>query len=77
MIFQSFDLRLSDPLYKMRTVQAITIKPGGMFIKATLRDNMTPADLDGRLKGHAEGTLAVTKTEKPPPAMTSSYGPSL
>lgn len=53
LIFQNFDLRLADPAYKMQIAQAVTIKPTGLYVKASLRHGMTPTDLDRRLKGEA------------------------
>lgn len=63
LMFQNFDLRLADPLYNMKIAQAITIKPNGLFVKANLRHDMTPADLDRRLKG--EAPVKSTSREKP------------
>ena len=47
-ILQNFDLRLTDPMYKMRIRHAITVKPLGLYIKASLRHGMTPLDLEQR-----------------------------
>ena len=76
LIFQNFDLRLADPLYKMRIVQAITIKPGGMFVKASLRNGTSVQDLERRLKGEvSEIGVKKSGSEKPAGAATGDGKP--
>ena len=59
-ILQNFDLRLTDPMYKMQIRHRITIKPLGLYIKASLRHGMTPLDLERRLY---TGAAAVEKKQ--------------
>ena len=49
LILQNFDLRLSDPMYEMHIKQNLTIKPTGLYVKASLRDGMSSTDLAERL----------------------------
>lgn len=72
LILQNFDLRLADPMYKTRIRHTITVKPLDLYIKASLRNGMTPLDLESKLhtgdsdiakkesrafsNGHAEST---------------------
>lgn len=77
MIIQNFDLRLADPLYKMRIVQAVTIKPGGLFMKAGLRHGMTPLDLDRRLKGEAAPVSSKTVITKQDGTVSTGDGAPL
>lgn len=51
LILQNFDLRLNDPNYEMRIVQALTIKPKDFFMHASLREGITPTILMQRLGG--------------------------
>ena len=55
LILQNFDLRLTDPMYKMRVKHNITIKPLGLSVKAALRKGMTPVDLEQRLHTGGSG----------------------
>lgn len=51
LILQNFDLRLSDPMYKMRIKHTITVKPLGLSCYASLRHGMTVQDVEARLHG--------------------------
>lgn len=62
LILQNFDLRLADPMYKMRIKHAFTIKPLGLYVKASLRHGMTPLELEGRLH-HGEQNSTKPKNK--------------
>lgn len=49
LILQNFDLRLTDPMYKMRVRHNITLKPIGLSVKASLRHGLTAVELEQRL----------------------------
>ena len=46
MILQNFDLRLDDPAYRLKYKQTLTIKPLGLYIRASLRQGIEPTALD-------------------------------
>ncbi|EME89186.1 uncharacterized protein MYCFIDRAFT_27347 [Pseudocercospora fijiensis CIRAD86] len=49
MILQNFNIRLDDPGYQMRIKQTLTIKPEGLYMRATLRDGISAATLQTAL----------------------------
>ncbi|RMD39764.1 hypothetical protein DV735_g5360, partial [Chaetothyriales sp. CBS 134920] len=49
LILQNFNLRLADPAYELRVRQTLTIKPQGLFMKATLRDGIDPVKIERKL----------------------------
>ncbi|KAI0384686.1 cytochrome P450 [Hypomontagnella monticulosa] len=51
MLLQNFNFVLDDPSYNLSLKQTLTIKPKGFRMKATLRDGMTPSQLEHRLAG--------------------------
>lgn len=51
LILQNFDLRLDDPNYEMQIVQTLTIKPKEFYMRASLREGITPTMLIQRLGG--------------------------
>ncbi|RYO83950.1 hypothetical protein DL766_000991 [Monosporascus sp. MC13-8B] len=59
MIFQNFDLVLDDPDYKLEHKQTLTIKPKGLYARATLRDDLDPAKLKRRLEGTEPGATTI------------------
>jgi cytochrome P450/NADPH-cytochrome P450 reductase len=63
LILQNFDIRLADPNYELRIVTTLTIKPGGLFIKARLRNDINPISLLKNLHGGSGVTTnhSVTK----------------
>ncbi|KAF4472142.1 hypothetical protein FALBO_950 [Fusarium albosuccineum] len=57
MLLQNFNFVL-DPSYQLGYKQTLTIKPKDMYMRAILRDNLTPTTLERRLAG-----LSVSETE--------------
>lgn len=51
LVLQNFDVRLDDPTYEMRVVQALTLKPKDFYMRASLREGITPTILMQRLSG--------------------------
>ncbi|KAF3070556.1 hypothetical protein GL218_00250 [Daldinia childiae] len=51
MLLQNFNFVLDDPSYTLAIKQTLTIKPKGFRMRATLRDGMTPGQLEHRLAG--------------------------
>lgn len=51
LVLQTFDVRLEDPSYEMRIQQSLTVKPKDFFIRASLREGITPTVLVQTLSG--------------------------
>lgn len=51
LILQNFDMRLDDPNYEMKVVQTLTLKPKDFYMRASLREGITPTVLLQRLSG--------------------------
>ncbi|KAI1084616.1 cytochrome P450 [Whalleya microplaca] len=84
MLLQNFNFVAHDPTYRLALKQTLTIKPKGFQMRATLRDGLTPTQLEHRLAGKAmpqeavngkaigdSGSSAVGGNEKP---ITVLYG---
>ncbi|KAI1374785.1 cytochrome P450 [Hypoxylon crocopeplum] len=56
MLLQNFNFVLDDPSYILSLKQTLTIKPKGFHMRGTLRDGMTPTQLEHRLAGTAMPT---------------------
>lgn len=59
MLFQNFDFRLHDPSYELKIKQTMTIKPKDFFIHASLRNGLTPTQLQRRLNGSSAASDSV------------------
>ncbi|KAM5348455.1 hypothetical protein ACJ41O_008279 [Fusarium nematophilum] len=53
MLFQNFNFTMEDPNYQLEIKQTLTIKPDHFNMRATLRHNMTPTELEHSLSGKA------------------------
>lgn len=69
LILQNFDLRLDDPNYEMQVVQTLTLKPKDFYMRASLREGITPTILLQRLSGdratggkHKDGVPKAVET---------------
>ena len=51
LILQNFDMRLDDPNYEIKVVQTLTLKPKDFYMRASLREGITPTILLQRLSG--------------------------
>ncbi|KAI1389181.1 cytochrome P450 [Hypoxylon trugodes] len=59
MLLQNFNFIFDDPSYSLALKQTLTIKPKGFRMRATLRDGMTPSQLEHRLAGKEPPTEAL------------------
>lgn len=83
MLLQNFNFRFDDPSYQLQIKQTLTIKPKDFFMRATLRDNVDPIQLEKMLhvdvsaetvtleKGTKTGVSATALSKKP---LTILYG---
>ncbi|KAI1106415.1 cytochrome P450 [Jackrogersella minutella] len=51
MLLQSFNFVQDDPSYSLALKQTLTLKPKGFRMRATIRDGLTPSQLEHRLAG--------------------------
>lgn len=49
LLLQNFNFRFDDPSYQLQIKQTLTIKPKDFFMRATLRDNTDPTQLEKML----------------------------
>ena len=80
MLFQNFNFTMDDPNYVLELHETLTIKPKGFDMRATLRHDMTPTELEGRLAGrwtdaHQESHDAKNKVDGVSSAAPSSSSP--
>ena len=69
MVLQNFDIRLVDPSYKLEVKRTLTIKPQGLYIKATLRKGIDPIYLEKRLFSGASGSPHEDEIQVSPATM--------
>ncbi|KAK4080396.1 hypothetical protein Trihar35433_1501 [Trichoderma harzianum] len=72
-LFQNFNFSLDDPNYQLEIASSLTIKPKDFFMRATLRDGMTPTELEQRLAG--KGVVDEHHADKKAASAASSKGP--
>ncbi|KAJ0275155.1 hypothetical protein CBS470a_011418 [Colletotrichum nupharicola] len=71
-LFQNFNFVAHNPNYDLKVAQTLTIKPKDFYIRAILREGLTPALLEARLAGSIVATgsnvkaAAKTQAEKTP-----------
>ena len=76
LILQNFDLKLTDPMYQVRLKQNMTIKPLGLYVKASIRNGMTPLDIESRLhNGKERAAPSAEKAGSNGPTSTSGNAP--
>jgi cytochrome P450 / NADPH-cytochrome P450 reductase len=51
LLFQNFNFVHDNPGYQLSIKQTLTIKPKDFYMRAILRDGLTPAELEARLAG--------------------------
>lgn len=59
MLLQNFNFAMEDPQYQLQIKQTLTIKPKGFYMRATLRNNVSPTKLE---------QLLLSTVSHPPPA---------
>ncbi|KAH8660589.1 cytochrome P450 [Xylariales sp. PMI_506] len=64
-LMQNFNLVLDDPGYILRYQQTLTRKPKDFKIRAILRDNLTPAQLEARLAGSFSASSDMSSGSEP------------
>jgi cytochrome P450 / NADPH-cytochrome P450 reductase len=62
MLLQNFNFRFDDPSYQLQIKQTLTIKPKDFFMRATLRDNIDPIQLEKML--HVNISTETKSSEK-------------
>lgn len=74
MLLQNFNFVLDDPNYNLAYKQTLTIKPAGFYMRAFLRDGLTPTTLERRLAG--QGSEGKTTSQAEQHASGSANSPS-
>ncbi|RMZ87908.1 hypothetical protein DV736_g4861, partial [Chaetothyriales sp. CBS 134916] len=81
LILQNFNLRLANPSYELQIKQTLTVKPDGLFMKATPRDGIDPIKLEQKMfaglkdeSNHANGVTLVGPVTGPQKPITVLYG---
>lgn len=85
LLLQNFNFRFDDPSYELHIKQTLTIKPGGFFMHATLRDHIDPVHLEQMLHSSTppdrktiekdrRASVGVQGAKKPKKPMTILYG---
>ncbi|VUC23541.1 unnamed protein product [Clonostachys rosea] len=62
-LLQNFDFALEPQDYVLETKETLTLKPDGLKMRATLRDNLTPQALERRLTGSSTNQQLPSKRE--------------
>lgn len=65
MLLQNFNLKLDDPTYDLRVKSNLTIKPEGLFMRASLRGSGGISDLQERVSGAS--SRCPGNSDVPPP----------
>ncbi|KAF2471722.1 fatty acid hydroxylase [Lindgomyces ingoldianus] len=68
LLLQNFDFKMDDPNYKMRIKSNLTIKPKGFYMRASLREGITPITLQHTLsasKDDGEKYTNVSNSAQP------------
>lgn len=74
MLFQNFNFTLEDPNYNLTIQETLTIKPKGFQMRAALRHDMTPTELEQRLAGTGAATNQSTKKHAAASAVPAGKG---
>lgn len=67
-LFQNFDFSFDDATYELQIQETLTIKPKGLYMRASLRHGMTPTHLFHAIAGKAEAEAPEQHPEAAPPA---------
>lgn len=57
LLMQNFNFVMHDPNYDLKVSQTLTIKPKDFYIRAILREGLTPSMLEARMAGSLTGGL--------------------
>lgn len=79
MLLQNFNFRFDDASYQLRLKETLTLKPDGFFMRAQLRNGLTPTLLEKRLSGSSSetGSGNRTPTLDKKAALTSTTGQAI
>lgn len=58
-LIQNFNFVMDDPSYSLQIQETLTIKPKKFFVRAILRDGLTPSRLEARLAGAFSGAAGA------------------
>jgi cytochrome P450/NADPH-cytochrome P450 reductase len=67
MLLQNFDFVLDDPSYELQYKQTLTTKPKDFYMRAILRDGLTPTELEYRLAGNTASKTQSNDRARPKP----------
>ncbi|OLN87311.1 Bifunctional P-450:NADPH-P450 reductase 3 [Colletotrichum chlorophyti] len=73
LLMQNFNFVMHNPNYDLKVSQTLTIKPKDFFIRAILREGLTPSTLEARLAGSLGGGRAIangSESAKAKPAVS-------
>ncbi|EGE03825.1 hypothetical protein TEQG_02858 [Trichophyton equinum CBS 127.97] len=64
MLLQNFNLRFDDPSHQLQIKQTLTIKPKAFFMRATLRHNVDPVQLEKMLHVNIEAEAKAAEKDR-------------
>ncbi|KAK1499119.1 cytochrome P450 [Colletotrichum tamarilloi] len=64
LLMQNFNFVMHDPNYDLKVSQTLTIKPKDFYIRAILREGLTPSMLEARMAGSLNGGLPAQPKTK-------------
>jgi cytochrome P450/NADPH-cytochrome P450 reductase len=59
LLLQNFDFHLHDSAYNLKIAESLTIKPKDFYMRASLRDGMSPLDLERSFVVTLIGTILL------------------
>ncbi|KZL74072.1 bifunctional p-450:NADPH-p450 reductase, partial [Colletotrichum tofieldiae] len=58
-LLQNFNFTMDDPNYQLKISESLTIKPKGFHMRGTLRNGMSPTELEQRLAGRSSKKMTL------------------
>ena len=77
MLLQNFNFIMDDPSYTLKIHETLTIKPEGFNIRAMLRHDMTPVELENRLNGTPLPAITAAKMAPSASSQPSNVGKAI
>ncbi|KAK6222971.1 bifunctional P-450:NADPH-P450 reductase [Colletotrichum tabaci] len=59
MLLQNFNFTMDDPNYQLKVAESLTIKPKGFYMRAALRNGMSPTELEQKLTGRGPNKMTL------------------
>lgn len=59
MLLQNFNFTMDDPNYQLKVAESLTIKPKGFYMRAALRNGMSPTELEQKLTGRGPSKMTL------------------